>query len=149
MNDFEKNLNAILVDTFNTILKYEESALKTIASTPLTVAEAHMLEAIEKNGGVTNISDLAARLTITLPTTTVAVKRLEKKGFVTKTPSSSDGRSYVISLTDFGKKVDRAHRLFHLKMVKSITKEFDESQQEVLLSAIEKLNVFFKEKAGM
>ncbi len=149
MNDFEKNLNIILVDTFNTILKYEESALKRIASIPITVAEAHMLEAIEKNGGVTNISDLAARLGITMPTTTVAVKKLEKKGFVTKTPSSSDGRSSVVSLTDLGKKVDRAHRMFHLKMVKSISREFDESQQEVLLAAIEKLNVFFKEKAGM
>ena len=149
MNDFEKNLNTILVDTFNIILKYEENSLKTIASTPLTVAEAHMLEAIQKNGGVTTVSDLAARLSITLPTTTVAVKRLEKKGFVTKMPSSSDGRSFVISLTALGKKVDRAHSLFHLKMVKSISREFDEVQQEALLTAIEKLNAFFKEKAGM
>jgi len=149
MNDFEKNLNTILVDTFNTILKYEESALKTIASIPLTVAEAHMLEAIQKNGGVTTVSDLAARLSISLPTTTVAVKRLEKKGFVTKMPSSVDGRSFVISLTDLGKKVDRAHSLFHLKMVKSISREFDEAQQEALLTAIEKLNSFFKEKAGV
>lgn len=149
MNDFEKNLNTILVDTFNTILKYEESALKTIASIPLTVAEAHMLEAIQKNGGVTTVSDLAARLSISLPTTTVAVKRLEKKGFVTKMPSSVDGRSFVISLTDLGKKVDRAHSLFHLKMVKSISREFDEAQQEALLTAIEKLNWFFKEKAGV
>ncbi|HWP79719.1 MAG TPA: MarR family transcriptional regulator [Candidatus Acidoferrum sp.] len=149
MNDFEKNLNDILVETFNTILKYEESALKTIASIPLTVAEAHMLEAIQKNGGVTTISDLAARLAITLPTTTVAVKKLEKKGFVMKAPSSSDGRSFVVSLTDLGKRVDRAHSLFHQRMVKSISREFDEGQQEVLITAIEKLNTFFKEKAGM
>jgi hypothetical protein len=34
-------------------------------------------------------------------------------------------------------------------MVKSISREFDEAQQEALLTAIEKLNAFFKEKAGM
>ncbi|HWQ51875.1 MAG TPA: MarR family transcriptional regulator, partial [Terriglobales bacterium] len=92
---------------------------------------------------------LASRLSITLPTTTVAVKKLEKKGFVTKAPSSFDGRSFVVSLTDLGKRVDRAHSLFHQRMVKSISREFDEGQQEVLITAIEKLNTFFKEKAGM
>jgi len=146
VNDFEKSLNSVLVDTFNYILKYEETSLKSIASTPVTVAEAHMIEAIAKNEDTKSISDIAASLNISLPTATVAVKKLEKKGFVTKMPCAEDGRKFIITLTDLGKKVDRAHGIFHRKMVRNISREFDENEQSILLSAVEKLGEFFKKR---
>ena len=146
MNDFEKSLNSVLVDTFNFILKYEETSLKTIASVPITVSEAHMLEAISKNGENTNISDIAASLNITMATATVAVKKLEKKGFITKVPCLVDGRRFIVSLTDLGEKVDKAHSLFHRKMVRNISRGFNDEEQMMLLAAVEKLREYFKEK---
>ena len=82
MPDFEETLNDILVDTFNNILKYEEKSLQSISDIPITVSEAHLLQAVAKNGGQASISELSGILKVTLPTTTVAVKKLEKKGFL-------------------------------------------------------------------
>lgn len=146
MNDFETNLNDILVSTFNSILKFEETSLKTIADTPVTVTEAHMIESISERSGSSTVSDIAGDLGIAMPTATVAVKKLEKKGFVTKAPFTDDGRRLLISLTEKGERIDRAHRVFHRRMVRNISTEFSDAEKEVLLSAIKKLNTFFKEK---
>lgn len=147
MSDFEANLNDILVNTFNTILKFEESSLKTISDTPVTVTEVHMIESISKRSGNSTVSDIAGDMGIALPTATVAVKKLENKGFVTRLPYSDDARRFIISLTDKGERVDRAHSIFHRKMVRDISKSFSGSEREVLLVAIKKLNEFFSEKA--
>ena len=147
MDDFEHHLNDVLTDTFNYILKYEETTLKTILNTPITVSEAHMIEAIDKKENGATASELAAMLNISMPTVTVAVKKLERKGFVLKAPSADDGRSNRINLTKLGKKIGRAHKLFHQKMVKNISGDFTEEEKNVLLSAIVKLSGFFKGKA--
>ncbi len=146
MNDFEINLNDVLVNTFNSILKFEETSLKTIADAPVTVNEAHMIESISKRSGCSTVSDIASDMKIAIPTATVAVKKLENKGFVTKVPFSDDGRRFIISLTEKGTKVDRAHSIFHRRMVRNISREFSDEEKEVLLTAIKKLNEFFKEK---
>ncbi len=146
MNDFEMNLNDILVNTFNSILKYEETSLKTMADTPVTVSEAHMIESISKRSCSSTVSDIAYDMKISIPTVTVAVKKLEKKGFVTKVPFSDDGRRFIISLTEKGAKVDRAHSVFHRRMVRNISREFSNDEKEVLLTSFKKLNQFFKEK---
>ena len=146
MNDFEKNLNDLLVDTFNFILKYEETSLKKISNAPVTVSEVHMLEAIAKTGGSSTVSDISTLLNISMPTATVAVKKLERKGFVSKVPCTEDGRRFIITLTELGQKVDKAHKIFHKKMVRNISNGFEENEKELLLSSIKKLSDFFKEK---
>ena len=147
MPDFEETLNDILVDTFNNILKYEEKSLQSISDIPITVSEAHLLQAVTKNGGQASISELSEILKVTLPTTTVAVKKLEKKGFLEKSTSSEDGRKSVITLTLLGKKAQRAHNLFHRKMVRNVSSVFNEKEKEILLSSMSKLSDFFKDKA--
>ena len=146
MNEFEINLNHVLVDTFNYILKFEELSLKSISNAPVTVSEAHIIEAIEKLSGKATVSDLANALSIAMPTVTVAVKKLEKKGFVKKTSYEKDARINIIELTDSGERVNRAHELFHRKMVRNIAREFDESEKAVLLDAVKKLSEFFRKK---
>jgi len=81
-----------------------------------------------------------------MPTATVAVKKLESKGFINKVPCAKDGRRTIISLTDMGKKIEKAHRLFHRRMVKNISNQFEESEKDVLFRAVTKLSEFFKEK---
>jgi len=147
MDDFEKSLNYVLVDTFNSILRYEESSLKKIVSVPVTITEAHMLEAVgEQKEEETTVSDVASFLGVSMPTATVALKKLEKKGFVNKEPCKRDGRRMLISLTDMGKKVNRAHSLFHRRMVKNISSQFPDIEKDVLFKAVTRLNDFFKER---
>lgn len=146
MTEFEGTLNDVLVDTFNCILKYEENSLKAISSTSVTVVEAHIIEVIGQGNEEMTVSEIAACLDIATPTATVAIKRLERKGLVLKLPCISDGRRWLVQLTELGKKIDRAHRIFHRRMVRNISGSFSNAEKEVLLSALKKLKKFFQEE---
>ena len=146
MNDFEVTLNNVLVDTFNNILKYEETSLKKIMSIPITITEAHMIEAVGKYKSEATVSKIASLLGVTMPTATVAVKKLERKGFLKKDPCAKDARCSIISLTDIGRKIDKVHQLFHEKMVRNISRQFADSEKDILLKAIITLSEFFKTK---
>jgi len=146
MNDFESNLNELLVDTFNSILKFEESYVKRFSDKALTVSEAHLLEAIGKEGGKASVGAIAGILGVTMPTATVAIKKLESKGFVSKDACAEDGRKAIIGLTEQGTKANRTHELFHEIMVRNVSKEFLPSEQEELLKAVKKLSEFFRKK---
>ena len=147
MNEFEKNLNNLLVDTFNYILKYEELALQQILSVPVTITEAHMIEAVGRNGDdEMTVGRIASSLNIAMPTATVAIKKLEKKGFINKVHCENDGRRAIVNLTETGKKIEKAHRLFHERMVRNISRQYAVDEKEVLLKSIKTLREFFKEK---
>lgn len=146
MQDFEDTLNNILVDTFNNILKYEEKSLKSISNIPITVSEAHLLQAVAKRGGSATVSELSNILKVTLPTTTVAVKKLERKGFLAKKTALDDARKTIITLTLLGEKAQKAHDLFHRKMVRNISEGLSEDEKQVLLVSLSKLSDFFKDK---
>jgi len=147
MDAFEKGLNNVLVDTFNLILKYEECSIKNIVSVPVTITEAHMIEAIGMHENEeTTVSEIATKLSISMPTATVAIKKLESKGFIKKAPCAWDGRKTIISLTEMGKKIEKAHRLFHTRMVRNISRQFPDAEKDILFRAVTKLSEFFKEK---
>jgi len=147
MDDFEKSLNHVLVETFNIILKYEDFSLKRTINAPVTITEAHMIEVIgAQEDAETTVSDIAALMGISMPTATVAIKKLERKGFVMKSPCAMDGRRIIVTLTDAGRKIERAHRLFHARMVRDISNQFHGAEKDVLFLAITKLNEYFTQR---
>ena len=146
MNEFEEKLNDLLVDVFNQILRFEEDSIKSAFETSVTVTEAHILDVIGKQTEKITVSEIASILNITVPTITVALKKLEKKEFISKTPSADDGRRFMIGLTKTGEKVYRAHDLFHKKMVRDISRNLSEAEKDALLSAVNKLLDFFRKK---
>lgn len=146
MNEFEETLNDLLVNTLNYLMKYEEIALKSISAVPVTVSEAHVIEAVDRLGGAAAVGEIAGRLGVTTPTATVAVKKLQSKGFVQKKPCTEDGRRMLITLTDAGARINRAHGLFHRRMVRDCSNALNSEEREILLSAVSKLGIFFKDK---
>lgn len=148
MNDFEFHLNNLLVDTFRTILKVEEKMIQRSDSIALSVSEVHLIEAAytEGNSGKT-ISDISQTLGITLPSVTISVNKLVKKGFLKKEKNDEDGRSVYISLTDKGLRINKIHSYFHKKMVDQLSLEMTDLEKSAMVSGIEKLNSFFKEKS--
>ena len=146
MTLFEENLNELLITTFRLILDYEEQSLRSISDVPVTISEAHMIEAIHKHPDGTNVSAIAPQLGIAVPTATVAIKKLEGKGFVTKLPCTEDGRRLIIRLTPKGTRIARAHQIFHHHMVRNISGHFSEDEKDVLLSMLQKLNIFFAKR---
>ena len=107
MEDFSTQLNVLLVDTFNSILRMEESMLKSAGGANLSIGEMHLLEAVGKGDpeGCT-ISSLARERSVTLPSVTVAVNKLVKKGYVEKQRCEEDSRSVRVRLTQQGRRAE-------------------------------------------
>lgn len=138
-------LNELLVDIFNDILYIEQSALREGSFNDLSVTEVHTIEAIgmyeEKN-----MSEVAANLSITVGTLTTAINNLVKKEYVLRRRSEEDRRVVKIALTKKGKLAYRIHAKFHSDMIKQTVNGVTDEEEVVLVKALEKLNIFFKEK---
>lgn len=141
--DLTLRLNGLLVEAYNGINKVEENALRRTGDDVLSISEFHILECVGKNGCCT-VGDIARLLSVTLPTVTVAVNKLEKKGCVIKSKSESDGRIVNITLTKFGKCMNSAHRYFHESMVRELCREMKDEEIDALINCLEKLNEFLK-----
>lgn len=147
MKPFEEQLNAVIVDTYRSILKVEETILKRSDKIDLSINEMHMLEAVGKGKDRRRtISELAEELNITLPSVTVAINKLMKKGYVEKVRGEEDGRIVYVSLTRMGKKIDSVHRYFHESMVRSIIRDMTEEEQQILYKGVMKLDQFLKDQ---
>ena len=141
-------LNTLFVDTFDAILRVEEKSLKHVGNGQLSIAEFHTLECIGQGEDCRRaVGEIADALGVTVPTVTVCVNKLVKKGYVTKTRSEKDARIAIIELTAEGRKMNRLHRFFHEQMILAISHEFNDEELDSLLRYIRKLNEFFEERA--
>lgn len=141
MNEFESDFNALLMSAFNRILKYEELYLKRVFD--VSVTEAHLIDAIGCLDNQT-VSEVAARLMVAVPTATISIKKLSQRGLAEKRPCPKDGRKAYISLTSAGRRIYKAHRFFHKKLVRQLSGDLDEQEKQTLLNTMKKLNQFFE-----
>jgi DNA-binding MarR family transcriptional regulator len=147
MEAFDNELNTALVETFNNILKVEEEAVKKSAIN-LSIGEMHLIEAIDKGGNTgRSISDLANELDITLPSVTVAINKLQKKGYVDKVRCEQDKRVVYILLTRKGKKLNSVHHYFHQTMIRNISAQLTKEEKNVFIKGIKNINEFFKKSS--
>ena len=141
-------LNTLLVSTFDAILQVEEKSLRQAGGGDLSIAEFHTLECIgDGQDNRRTVGEIAEALDVTVPTVTVCVNKLVKKGYVTKTRSEKDARVAIIELTREGRKMNRLHRYFHEQMILAVEDEFSDEEMEILIRCLRKLNGFFEEKA--
>ena len=148
MDNRLQELNTLFVDTFDAIMRVEEKSLRHVGGGKLSISEFHTLECI--GGGEDSrrtVGEIAEALNVTVPTVTVCVSKLVKKGYATKTRSEKDARVTFVELTREGRKMNRLHRYFHEQMLSAIGEEFSEAEMEYLLRCIRKLNAFFEEKS--
>ncbi len=146
METFENRFNKLLGETFRDILKVEELILRRTAPR-LSVAEVHLIEAVRKSEGRTlSVSQIAASLDVAVPSATVAVNKLVKKGYISKEKSREDGRSVNIRLTRDGEKIYRLYRYIRMKLVRETSKDLTEEEKDTLLVGIKHLDKFFKNK---
>ena len=145
LQPFTVVLNDMLVDVFNNILRVEEEYLQKGLGRGLTIREMHIIEYIGKSGqeGRT-LSEIATFLNVARPSVTVAVRKLENKGFLTKNECEQDGRVVRVTLTRDGRKMYLQHMRFHTLMVRGLEEELDEDEKDILMRAFGKLNSFFK-----
>ncbi len=149
MQNFHKTLNNKLLEIYHNIVRVEEEFLRRNRRINLTIREMHLIECVgmDKEAGKT-VSEIAEFLKVARPTVTVAVNKLERKGYVSKNACSSDGRVVRVTLTREGRKLDMYHKRYHMSMIHEIEDEFGENEQDLLLRVIEKLNKFFESSVG-
>ena len=102
MTQHEAQLNGFLVNVFNDILRLEEASIRKGPCKNLSVSEMHVLEAVEKSSvdasGAAGMAEVAAHLSITSGTLSVAVKTLEQKGYLVRSRGSRDKRRVTVAL---------------------------------------------------
>lgn len=139
-------VNELLVDIFNDILKVEHRAIEAFAGNALTMSEMHIIEAVGKNPNQ-QMSDIAKKLRITLPTLTVSVQRLEEKGFITRQRFGVDRRKVAAALTAQGQQAYDRHAEFHDRMVDALFVGLNLDKMPVLMDSMSLLRDFFKKQA--
>ena len=135
----------LLSGTFNSVMDIEERSLSNRITKGLTISEIHTIAAIGMYE-VNPMNVIAARLGITLATLTTSVKRLADRGLVARQKSEKDKRQVLISLTSDGRKVYRAHRLFHEKMLAAALEGLSKEEERVLASALSHVKAYFDEQ---
>ena len=144
MNEKLIEINKMLVEIYDDVNNIEEYSIKQGAFSDISITEIHTVEAVGLYGSKT-MSEVAMELGITMGTLTTAVDKLIKKGYLERSRSSTDRRIVNVRLTNRGKLAYRIHEKFHLDMVKAIMMDFTPQEEEVLLTALSKLNKHLKE----
>ena len=149
MDTSPKRMNEMLTAAYRSIVKVEERMLFDLSDGKLTLSEMHMLESIGKRPGRSaTITEIAQDLEITLPSVTAMIKRLERKGYITKDRSSEDGRRVHVVLTPTGRQAEIAHRYFRRKIIRELTAELNVEEKAAILSGLEKMNEFIRRRIG-
>lgn len=143
LNQKIAKINELLVEVYNDIMTIEAQALKQGEFNDLSITEIHTIEVIGMYGSKT-MSEIAAKLDITTGTLTTAVDKLIKKNYMERKRSETDRRMVYVNLTHRGKLAYRTHEKFHTDMVKQIVTGFSEKEEEILVNALNKLNIHLK-----
>lgn len=148
-NDKER-LNSFFVHVFNQILSWEEKSFKDSGIDEITLRELHVIEAVYhlSDSRKNKMADIARFLSITPGSLTASVNVLVKKGYLRREGSETDRRVVYIVPTDKAKAVNDIHTKFHSDMIDEALALFDGEGTEQLISALERLAVFFEERCG-
>lgn len=142
---FSSALNNILTEIYRDLKALEERTLKKMVK--LTRGEIYLLEAVDKgkDNGM-SISEIANELNITCPSVSVAINKLEKKGYVKKRGYEKDGRSIRVYFTKEGAKINAYHKYYRRRMVRKISDDLTDEEKQFLLKTINKLKSFLDKK---
>lgn len=149
MSRFGERVSSTLKHTYRAIQRVESASLRSMVGSNLSISEMHMIECIgRRRGSGISVTDIAQEMDLSLATVTVAVKKLEKKGYVSKEKCTKDGRRVLIRLTDNGRRVEISQRYFHHQMANAIERAIPNEEREVLLSGFQTIDGFFTAKAN-
>ena len=135
-------INDVLVHLFNEIMELEEQAIITEEYKDITNNDMHIIEAVGLGGN--KMSDIAAKLNITVGSLTTSMNSLVKKGYVTRERGKEDRRVVYISLSEKGRHAYEHHEQFHHDMIEAILQSLTPDETESLVKALAKLNIWFR-----
>ena len=142
MPEIEDDINEILMDTYTEIARVEQAALSGSRLKGLSITEIHTIQAIGKKR--CSMGPLASALGVTMATLTVAIDRLEKKGYVLRTRSETDRRMVFVELTHNGMVAFRIHNMYHIRLMNEMLEGLSDHDKEVLHMVLGRINRYFR-----
>ncbi len=118
-----KDLSDLIIEFYERLSSWEHSVVE---ESGISLPQMHTIEILGGNESI-RMKDLASKMGVTTGTLTVTIDRLEKRGLVKRIPNPGDRRSYVIRLTESGRKEYEKHSQYHYELTKECTGEFTES----------------------
>lgn len=100
---------------------------------------------LDRNGSI-NQKDLAEQLSIRPSSVSDILSKLEQKGFIQKTPSDTDKRITIITLTDKGTEEVKRIRKDRAKAHKEMLTDLSESDKESFYAILQKIKNFYLTK---
>lgn len=140
----DQTLNDLLITLFKDIMEIEGKCLVTSEYGDISYNDFHIIEAIGLKQSKT-MTEIAARMKVTLGTLTKAMDGLTEKGYATRERSSKDKRVMEVSLTEKGKKAFRHHENFHRDMINNVKEHIQEQDMPILTNALSGLIDFFRQ----
>jgi DNA-binding MarR family transcriptional regulator len=144
MSNQQSTINTFLVEIFHDVLRLEGENLRQSGCEDLSSSEIHLLEAAAQGGEGCTMGQLAARLSLSASSVTIAVSALERKGYLERNRSAEDRRRVIVTLTPKALEALVRHRRFHEKLVDSIVEQLDEPALDSLANALSILHHFFR-----
>lgn len=143
MNQNETMIDRVLVHLFNDLLRIEEKTLQKHVG-DLSMREVHIIEAVcAAQSEDSTMTVLAAMLRVTVGSLTVAIKTLERKGYVIRQRSDTDKRRVHVLPLPPALEVETHHRAFHARMVDAVTSAVPPEQLDVLIKSLHAIHDYF------
>ena len=143
MDEYVKELNSAMVNVYDLLSRLEEQMVSDLSNMKLSIRELHMLEYIAEGETGRTIGEIAQNIGITPPSVTIAIKKLDQRGYVEKIKNSTDGRHVHVVLTRMGRKVNSAHKYYHIKMMRKVASKLNKDEEAAFISGLKKLEDFF------
>jgi DNA-binding MarR family transcriptional regulator len=117
---------------------HEASVTKQSIFANLSVTQIHYLDAIRHLDAPT-ISGLAGYMKVANPTATIALDKLEEKGYIQKISSSEDHRVSHVHLTKKGMKISDLHDKIHQGYAEYFENALDKRELDRLVLSLNKV----------
>jgi DNA-binding MarR family transcriptional regulator len=134
LTELAEGLHRTLSKLFSILRRGDPSAGAAQAS-DLTLAQLSILVTLLDRGPI-RMTDLAAHERVRTPTTTVAIRRLEKIGLVKRSRDPSDLRAVLVDITPRGQAVHRESLTNRITALATLISQLSGPDQETLCKAL-------------
>jgi DNA-binding MarR family transcriptional regulator len=137
-------LHRVLSKVFSVLRRGDTSR---VATGDLTLAQLSILLTLLDQGPI-RMTELAAHERVRTPTTTVAIRRLEKLGLVKRSRDPSDLRAVLVDITPRGLAVHRESLANRRAALAAMLSKLSESDLETLTKALAPLERLASQQEG-
>src|ERR1700684_4128065 len=134
LTELAEGLHRTLAKLFSILRRGDPSAGAATAS-DLTLAQLSILVTLLDRGPI-RMTDLAAHERVRTPTTTVAIRRLEKIGLVKRSRDPSDLRAMLVDITPRGLAVHRESLTNRITALAALLSQLSNPDLETLCKAL-------------